>query len=106
MFNIAFNNQNIQELQKTTDAKNYFFNPKYREKFEQKLKEKPEIDLETIDEIKNNDDSDSVKDSDTIQYYNRKYAKGQIEDKNTIKGAFGKVRAMGGATQKDSDLIT
>ena len=25
----------------------------------------------------------------------------KIEDKNTIKGAFGKVRAMGGATQKD-----
>ena len=43
-------------------------------------------------------------DKDEISYYNRKYA-----EKNkgiVIPGSFYKVRAQGGAVQKDSDLIS
>ena len=58
LFNLAFNEKTVSELQKTNDAKSYFFTPMYRAKFEQKLKEAP-ID-ESLDDIQNEVDQDTV----------------------------------------------
>ena len=68
----------------------HFFKPEYLSVFADKLKAVPSLE-------------DTVEDQDSIAYYNRKYKDKRIQ--KTIPGAFYKVRAQGGASSKDSELI-
>ena len=59
---------------KSNLARNHFLNPEYLKKFEKEIASKPES---------------LVKDKDSIEYYNRKYAK---DNNMVIPGSFYKVR--------------
>ena len=63
-------------------------------KFEESIKSKKEVKSEEEDE--------TLKDKDSIEYYNRKYAKKEEEDL-LIPGSFYKVRMQGGASSQDQD---
>jgi hypothetical protein len=60
------------------------------------------MDLET-DDIINKIDEETVVDTDSISYFNRKYKSTSLPI--TIPGSFHKVRAQGGAAPGDSVLI-
>ena len=55
------------------------------------------------DDIVNRIDEETVEDTDSISYFNRKYKNTSLPI--TIPGSFHKVRAQGGAAPGDSVLI-
>ena len=76
VFGGSLQDEKSVEIQKSNQAKNYFLRPENMEKFKKQLETK-KLNSELV--------KDTVEDSDSIEYYNRKYKKDNL---TSIPGCF------------------